>query len=79
MRFWAKIDSFSQVSSQRMGKNEIKDGFVIERTKKLKIRFWANIDNFSQVSSQRMGKNEKKRRFCERKRLRNRRCDFGQK
>ena len=31
IRFWAKKDNFSQVSSQRMGKNEKKDGFVIEK------------------------------------------------
>ena len=61
IRFWAKIDNFSSVSSQRMGKNEKKNGFVKEKdSKKSKMRFCAKIDSFGQVSNQRMGKNEKK-------------------
>ena len=58
-RFYAKINISSQVRV-RHGQKVKNDGFVIEKTKKMKKRFWAKIDSFSKVSSQKMDKNEKK-------------------
>ena len=73
-----KIDSFSQVSGQKWAKIEKKTVLRWKEARKLKMRFWAKIDSFSQVSSHRMDKN-KKIRIWDRKLLRNRKCDFGQK